>query len=67
MTTSLYQEDGKCVLESSQDGGQVFIRLQDDETLRRELRTLLRTDKYLRTKDDGTLPSTTNTDPQGSG
>ena len=52
-------QDGKCVLESSQDGGQVFIRLQDDETLRRELRTLLRTDKYLRTKDDGTLPSTT--------
>ena len=54
-----YQEDGKCVLESSQDGGQVLIRLRDDETLGRELRALLRTDKYIRTKDDGTLPPTT--------
>ena len=52
-------QDGKCVLESSQDGGQVFMRLREDETLGRELRTLLRTDKYIRTKDDGTLPSTT--------
>ena len=54
-----YQEDGKCVLDSSQDGGQVLIRLRDDESLGRELRTLLRTDKYIRTKDDGTLPPTT--------
>ena len=52
-------QDGKCVLESSQDGGQVFIRLREDETLGRELRTLLQTDKHIRTKDDGTLPSTT--------
>ena len=52
-------QDGKCVLESSQDGGQVLIRLREDESLGRELRTLLRTDKYIRTKDDGTLPSTT--------
>ena len=54
-----YQDAGKCVLESSQDGGQVFIRLRDDESLGRELRAYLRTDKYTRTKDDGTLPSTT--------
>ena len=52
-------QDGKCVLESSRDGGQVLIRLRDDESLGRELRTLLRTDKYIRTKDDGTLPPTT--------
>ena len=52
-------QDGKCVLDSSQDGGQVLIRVRDDESLERELRTLLRTDKYLRTKDDGTLPPTT--------
>ena len=52
-------QDGKCVLESSQDGGQVLIRLRDDESLGRELRTLLRTDKYIRTRDDGTLPPTT--------
>ena len=54
-----YQEDGRCVLESSREDGQVLIRLRDDESLGRELRTLLRTDKYIRTKDDGTLPATT--------
>ena len=54
-----YQEDGKCVLESSKDGGQVLIRMPDDESLGRELRTLLRTEKYIRTKGDGTLPPTT--------
>ena len=52
-------QDGKCVLESSREDGQVLIRLRDDESLGRELRTLLRTDKYIRTKDDGTLPATT--------
>ena len=55
----VYQEDGKCVLESSREGGQVLIRLRNDENLARELRALLRTDKYIRTKDDGTLPATT--------
>ena len=55
----LYQDNAKCLLASSQEGGQVLIRLRDDETLGRELRTLLRTDKYIRTKDDGTLPPTT--------
>ena len=52
-------QDGKCVLESGQDGGQVLIRVRDDEALGRDLRMLLRTDKYLRSKDDGTLPPTT--------
>ena len=52
-------QDGKCVLDSSQDGGQVLIRLREDESLGWELRTLLQTDKHIRTKDDGTLPSTT--------
>ena len=33
-----YQEDGKCVLESGKDGGQVLIRMRDDENLGRELR-----------------------------
>ena len=55
----LYQDSAKCLLESSQDGGQVLIRLRDNENLGRELRTLLRTAKYIRTKDDGTLPPTT--------
>ena len=52
-------QDGKSVLKSSQDDGQVFIRLREDESLGRELRAYLRTDKYIRTKDDGTLPPTT--------
>ena len=47
------------VLKSSQDGGQVFVRLRDDDSLGRELRAYLRTEKYIRTRDDGTLPSTT--------
>ena len=52
-------QDGRCVLESSREDGQVLIRLRDDESLGRELRALLRTEKYIRTKDDGTLPPTT--------
>ncbi len=52
-------QDGKCVLESSRDDGQVLIRLRDDGSLGRELRMLLRTDKYIRTQDDGTRPPTT--------
>ena len=51
--------DGKCTLDSSQEGGQILIRLGDNEGLGRELRTQLKTDKYLRTRDDGTLPTTT--------
>ena len=52
-------QDGKCVLVSGHDGGQVLIRVSDEETLGRDLRMWLRTDKYLRTKGDGTLPPTT--------
>ena len=55
----LYQDAGNCVLKSSQDGGQVFVRLRGDDSLGRELRAYLRTEKYIRTRDDGTLPSTT--------
>jgi hypothetical protein len=51
--------DLKCVLDSSQEGGQVLVRLDDQESLGRELRAYLKTHKYLRTKDDGTLPAST--------
>ena len=51
--------DGKCVLESSQNDGQILIRLQDDKSLERDLRMHLQTDKYNRTRDNGTLPPTT--------
>ncbi len=49
-------KDHQCVLDSTQDGGHVLIRLDDHESLGRELRASLKTDKYLRTKSDGTLP-----------
>ena len=55
---SLYQ-DGRCVLDSSQDGGQVLIRLDNNETLEREIRAYLKTEKYLKTKGDDTLPPST--------
>lgn len=45
--------------ESSQDGGQVVIKLEDDPSLSRELRQYLQTEKYLRTKSDDSLPDTT--------
>ncbi|WP_164102234.1 BREX system P-loop protein BrxC [Candidatus Laterigemmans baculatus] len=54
----LYRDE-RCVLESSSDGGQVLIRLDDTPALGREIRTYLKTDKYVRNKDDGTLPATT--------
>jgi len=48
--------DGKCVLESNNEGGQILIRLQDNERLGRELRTYAQTEKYLKTKSDSGLP-----------
>jgi hypothetical protein len=54
----LYQDDARCILETS-DTGRVIIRLPDNPTLGRELRTYLQTDSYVRTKHTGTLPDTT--------
>jgi hypothetical protein len=55
----LFKADGKCVLDSSLDNGQVLMRLVDEESLGRELRTYKKTETYLKTKNDGTLPETT--------
>ena len=52
-------DTAKCTLESSQDDGYVLIRLKDDTRLARELRTYLQTEKYVRQKNDGTIPETT--------
>ena len=41
------------------EGGYVLIRLGNDESLGRELRTYLQTEKYLSRKNDGTLPEST--------
>ncbi len=52
-------DDGKCTLQSAAEGGQLILRLDDDKTLQRELRTYLQTDKYFSRKNDGTAsPST---------
>jgi hypothetical protein len=51
--------DQQCLLDSTQEGGQILVRLDDQESLGRELRAYLKTDKYLRTKNDGTLPAST--------
>jgi len=48
--------DNKCILESAAENGQVIIRLRDNETLGRELRTYAQTAKYLQTKSDSGLP-----------
>ena len=50
----LFQNNSKCLLESGTEGGHVLIRLGNDETLGRELRTYLQTEKYVRHKNDGT-------------
>src|SRR5690606_667624 len=52
----LYNE-GRCIGASGDDGGQVLIKLNDDETVGRELRTYLKTEKYLR-NHEGTLTPT---------
>ena len=52
-------DKAKCILESSQEEGYVLVRLGNDERLGRELRTYLQTEKYVRHKNDGTIPETT--------
>jgi hypothetical protein len=51
----LYQ-NAKCVMESSTEGGYVLIKLGNEDSLGRELRTYLQTENYVRHKNDGTLP-----------
>ena len=54
-----FGSDAKCILHTSNEQGQVLIRLTDQPTLGRELRTYLQTDSYVRTKHTGALPETT--------
>jgi hypothetical protein len=49
-------ENAKCLLESGTEGGHILIRLGNDVILGRELRTYFQTEKYVRHKNDGTLP-----------
>ncbi len=52
-------DDGKCTLQSATEGGQLILRLDDDKTLGRELRTYLQTDRYVGRRNDGTASTST--------
>jgi hypothetical protein len=52
-------DKGKAILESTTEGGYVLMRLGNDESLGRELRAYLQTEKYLARKNDGTLTEST--------
>ena len=52
-------DNGRCTLESTAEGGQVLIRLGNEEKLGRELRRYVQTEKYVRHKRDGTEPEST--------
>ena len=54
----LYDE-AKCILKSTEEDGNVLIRLPKESSLDREMRTYLRTDKYIGRKNDGTQPEST--------
>src|SRR5208282_3906311 len=47
-------DKGKAILASSAEGGYVLIRLGNDESVGRELRAYLQTQKYTTIKRDGT-------------
>ncbi|WP_295430891.1 BREX system P-loop protein BrxC, partial [uncultured Thiodictyon sp.] len=52
-------EEARCILQSAAEGGHLIVRLDDDNTLGRELRTWLQTDRYVGRKNDGTAATTT--------
>jgi hypothetical protein len=52
-------DNAKCILESTTEDGHILIRLGNDESLERELRTYIQTEKYVRQKNDGTQPEST--------
>jgi hypothetical protein len=54
-----HYREGRCVLQSSSDGGQLILRLADDQSLQREVRAYLQTEKYVLRKNDGTAGHTT--------
>jgi hypothetical protein len=49
-------DKGKLILDSTADGGCVLVRLGNEETLGRELRAYIQTEKYVGRKNDGTCP-----------
>jgi len=53
-----FYDDAKCTLQSAAEGGRLIMRLDDDKTLGRELRTWIQTDTYVARKNDGTASTT---------
>ena len=58
-TTTRFQRQASASWRALNESGQVLIRLRDNEDLGRELRTYAKTEKYLQTKNDGSLPEPT--------
>jgi Family of unknown function (DUF6079) len=54
-----FAKDETCLMHTSHEQGRVLIRLPDDPSLGRELRTYLQTESYVKTKHTGALPDTT--------
>lgn len=54
----LYGES-RCILESSGEGGKLLIKLPNDERLGRELTLFLKTERYVKRKNDDSLPPIT--------
>ncbi|SHN93058.1 ATPase-like protein [Bathymodiolus heckerae thiotrophic gill symbiont] len=52
-------DPSRCIMQSTQENGQVIFKLTDDALLGQELRTYLRTEKYIRLKNSDSLPHTT--------
>ena len=52
-------DNARCILTSTQENGQILFKLADDEGVGREIRTYLKTEKYIARKNDGALPKTT--------
>ena len=48
-----FYEQARCIIESNDDNGCIIIRLPDTEKLAVELRTYLKTEKYIARKNDG--------------
>ena len=46
--------ESKCLMYSSEKSGHLLVKLPDDEELINELQTLIKTDKFIRNKQDGT-------------
>jgi hypothetical protein len=56
---SEFASDESCSFHTMNHESRVLIRLPDDKTLGRELRTYLQTESYIKAKHTGSLPETT--------